>query len=238
MGNALPWGQPPRMDALRAKQSLYYGMGDMQQLGLINPMLDATAAILDQHADYVQRHADMVSDLTGTSISRLTRALYEDPTGPGKQGLGQMLGDALEKPGFAPNLVGLAQMLEDNPATSGAIDTFLERWKKFNSGNQTGGALGSLGRRILSFFENADGDPRETGASEAIRGYLSDRLDTGGQDALSDPSDFDQILLLISKNPDRFENLLDTTAKYSENGDLKDFLATIRNQMKPVDSIH
>ncbi len=112
MGNPLP-ASGPRLDALRTKQSMYYGLATIQQMHLISPVVQALTEALPGNTDYLAQHADLaVTGLSAVPTSRFCRALYSDASGPGKQAVTDVLTSALTEPQLASSGVALVALSE------------------------------------------------------------------------------------------------------------------------------
>ena len=226
MGNPLP-ASGPRLDALRTKQSMYYGLATIQQMHLISPVVQALTEALPGNTDYLAQHADLaVTGLSAVPTSRFCRALYSDASGPGKQAVTDVLTSALTEPQLASSGVALVRAVGSDPNTSQAFTDFSNRWSAFTASKEYQALqLGDTGRDILNFFEDQSTDSRAAMTEKDLRSFVADQLQSGN---------LDQILVLIAHDPAKFQNLLDTFSDYVKNGDLKGFFAYLRRTLRPI----
>jgi hypothetical protein len=226
MSNPLP-DTGPRLDALRTKQSLYYGVAAAEKMHLVAPVVQAVSTILEGNLPYVAAHAEKAISAMGSAESAwFGRALYVDKASPGKAALANLAVSALEEPGLASGALDLFRTLDEDPQAEKALNDFKARWDVMTASKSYKSLhTDQLSRPVLDFFEDRIKDPRAVETEHAVRRYLADHLESG---------EFDQILVLIAQNPARFENLLDTSSKYVKNGELKDFFAYLRQSMSKV----
>jgi hypothetical protein len=223
MGNPLLGGilRPDGgQNGVNFNQSLVSGAALLSNWNLVDPVLQALNPTIDQfQPEIIKRIGDLVPLLAHTDLSGLLRALAADNGSAGSNAIAKTAGAYLATPALFVQSVSLAQLIDQNPATEGALSTFKTRLNAYEKSPSalTSTSVPALGRGLLDFFEEKPG--QDVATETAIREFLAAQLEAGT---------FDQIVKLAGSDPEKSEQLLETFAAYASNGDIENFLAYIR----------
>jgi hypothetical protein len=213
-------------EAARMRQLAFYTLAQAGPLGIIDPALKTTSAVLKRYRAYLTRHADKMEDFfRSKTVSHFMRALYEDGDEERKAMIADLLRDALGDPARGLDTMSIleaADSVGNNPwdIFSTRLDVILglDEYKNLN--------LTAVAEDFLHFFQETpeDGYPR---TSTIVREYVAARMSSKG----NAPGDLEELLWLAERKPDDFYQVLETLSLYSENGELKDFVKLARRSL-------
>ena len=221
------------LESARMKQSGFYLFATAQRLGIVPGTVKAIQAVLDHHLDYLIEESEkpkdqnLVSDLIRSpDISSFLRASSESTDATGRGRFADFLQGALSDPSLGVDAVTVFKSIRQDAVAKDAltkVQTAYDRLKSEPSYQQLN--PGDLYRDAMDFLEDGSpGDPRAPLTSRRVREYLAERLETG---------DLEQILVLIQRDPDRFEKIIESANPYMDS-QVRDLFTTVRLGLLPV----
>lgn|GEM_PF-2805956 len=208
----------------------YQPLGLPKERGLIPPFLNTVDAVLKVHYASLARNASLVQDLlSAPRAAWLARALWEDDDQDSKRQFAVLARDAVDDPSRGVDLVSILTAMEADPVSHASWKVF----KKRLDGMQESAAyknlnLSAILRDILHFFEERPAVQQPETALR-VREFMAKLLTSKGNGRA--PGDAEEMILLMSRKPDDFYQVLETYSHYTENGELKEFIKLARRSL-------
>ena len=218
----------------RLRQLGFYAVGLLgtRQFALAEPVLAALGPVIRQNYDYILAHESLIGELFENQelvswVHGFSRE-RDSSRAQGREATAAVLRDAVSDPTRALDLFSVVRAVEQDPVGHAGWTDFRARWSAIRATSdwQRQG-FDEVGRRGFDFLTE-EGSP---GTAQAVREYLSTLVKSprAGQ-----PSDLEQELDLIARDPQRFNQVLNALSSSSRNGELQSFLDEARRALIPI----
>ncbi len=215
------------LELARMKQMYLYSMAATDQLDIASSSLRQIEPVARVYYDYLAGSTDVVRDLLKSKeVSRMVRAIFEDPASVQKAQLGSLIRFALIDDRRGTDLMAMVKAIDEDPVAHGALGRFLDRFEVLKADPRyTSLGMGDRLDDLIEFLKEnpIEGQPQ---TAAVIRSYLAARLYSKAGGSL--PSDAEELMRLAARHPDQAYNLLLTLARNIDNGNIEDLMRLMR----------
>ena len=222
----------PDSNVLTLKQLGFYSVAQANTAGWVVPILKILDPLLRENYEYLLSRLNLLNSSVTSQVSQWLspniRALYENQDQSKKDLLAKLIREWIIDPSLTLDAMKTLRAADENDSTHHLFNVFFIRTQALlESPDYQSLEMEKILRDLLHFIEETPATGHPTTAI-TIRNFLSDRISSweailGGEGRMqSSPSDLEEVLALLSRNPTQTYALIANVSRHIEKGDFKD----------------